>query len=124
MSCHGSGNSTPKTPNPVVVITPPPHKLKDLPKPVDTLSHVSAQDDIEMAEVSLGEVPTTISPIAVGPRSRSVTMPADVGQLWEKANKALEELLATKSSIEAQAEGSLGTGYGASLEGLWDSWVH
>ena len=34
-------------------------------------------------------------------RSRSITSPADVAELWEKANKALEELLATKSSIDA-----------------------
>ena len=38
MSGHGSGNSTQKRPNPVVVLTPPPHRLKDLPKPVDTSS--------------------------------------------------------------------------------------
>ena len=100
-SGHGSGNSTPKRPNPVVIITPPPHKLKDLPKPVDASAQVNAPDDVEMAEASLGEVPTTISPIAVTPRSRSITPPADVGQLLEKANKALEELLATKSSIDA-----------------------
>ena len=31
MSHHGSGNSTPKRPNPVVILTPQPHKLKDLP---------------------------------------------------------------------------------------------
>ena len=80
-SGHGSGNSTQKRQNPVVILTPPPHKLKDLPKLVDTSSQVSTQDDIEMAEASLGEVPTTISPIAVAPRSRSITPPADVGQL-------------------------------------------
>ena len=79
-SGHGSGNSTPKRPNPVVVLTPPPHKLKDLLKPVDASSQVSAQDDIEMAEASL-EVPTTVSSIAAAPRSRSITLPADVGQL-------------------------------------------
>ena len=103
-SGHGSGNSTPKRPNPVVILTPPPHKLKDLPKPVDTLSQVSAQDDVDMVEASLGEVPTTISPIATAPRSRSVTLPADMGLLWEKANKALEELLTTKSSIDAHRQ--------------------
>ena len=85
----------------MVVLTPPSHKQKDLPKLVDTLSQVSTQDDIEMAEASLGKAPTTISPIAVAPRSRSITLPADAGQLQEKANKALEELLATKSSIDA-----------------------
>ena len=99
-SGQGSGNSTPKRPNPVVVLTPPPHKLKDPPKPVDTSCQVSTLDDVEMAETSLGEVPTTISPIAVAPRSRSITPPTDAGQLGEKANRALEELLATKSSID------------------------
>ena len=79
-SGHGSGNLTLKGPNPVVVLTPPPHKLKDLPKLVDTLSQVSTQDDIKMVEASL-EVPITISPIATAPRSRSITPPADVGQL-------------------------------------------
>ena len=81
MSGHGSGNSTPKGPNPVVILTPPPHKLKDLPKLMDTSSQVSTPDDVEMAEASLGGVPTTISPIAATPRPRSVTPPADVGQL-------------------------------------------
>ena len=80
-SGHGSENSTPKRPNPVVVLTPPPHKLRDLPRPVDTLSQVSTSDDVKMAEASLEEVPTTVSPIAVIPRSRSITPPADVGQL-------------------------------------------
>ena len=100
MSGHGSGNSTPKRPNPVVVLTPPPHKPKELPKPVNTSSQVSAQDDVEVAEALLGEVPATISPIAAAPRSSSITPPTYVGQLQEKANKALEELSATKSSIE------------------------
>ena len=79
-SSHGSRNSTPKRPNPVAILTPPPHKLKDFPKPVDTSSQVSAEDDVKMAEATL-EVATTISPIAVAPRSRSITLPADVGQL-------------------------------------------
>ena len=34
-------------------------------------------------------------------RSRNITPPVDVAELWENANKALEELLATKSSIDA-----------------------
>ena len=95
------GNSTPKRPNPVVILTPPPHKLRDLSRLVDTSSQVSTPDDIEMAEASLEEVPTTISPITMTPGSRSSTPPADASQLQEKANKALEELLATKSSIDA-----------------------
>ena len=83
-----------------MVHTPPPHKTKDLPKPVDTSSQVSALDDAKMVGASLEGVPTTISPIAATPRSRSVTPPTDAAELQEKANKALEELLATKSSID------------------------
>ena len=100
-SGHGSGNSTPRRPNPVVVLTPPPHKLKELPQPVDTSSQVSALDDAEMAEASLEGVPTTISPIAATTRSRSITPPADAAELWANANEALEELLVTKESIDA-----------------------
>ena len=46
----------------------PPHKQKELPKPVDTSSQVSTLDDAEMVEVSLDGVPTTISPIAMTTR--------------------------------------------------------
>ena len=88
----------------MVMLTPPLHKLKELPKLVDTSSQVSTLDDVEMAEASLEGVPTTISPIAVATRSRSITPPTDVAELWENANKALEELLATKSSIDAHRQ--------------------
>ena len=78
---------------------------RDLPKLVDTSSQVSAPWMMSTwQKPPLGGVPTTISPIAVTPRSRSITPPADVGQLQEKANKALEELQATKSSIEAHRQ--------------------
>ena len=81
ISGHGSGNSTPKRPNPVAILTLPPHKLKELPKLVDTSSQVGALDDVEMVEASLDGVPTTISPIAVTTRSRSITPPTDVAEL-------------------------------------------
>ena len=71
-SVHASGNSTPKRPNPVVILTPPPHKLRDHSRPVDTSSQVSAPDDTELAEmveVSLEEIPSptaeTLDPAAV-----------------------------------------------------------
>ena len=100
-SGHGSGNSTPRRLNPVVILTPPPHELKELPKLVDTSSQVSSLGDVEMAEASLEGIPTTISPIAVTTRSRSIIPPTDAAELQENANKTLEELLATKSSIDA-----------------------
>ena len=104
MSGHGSGKSTPRRPNPVVVLTPPPHKLKELPQPVDTSSQVGTLDDAKMADALLEGVPTTISPIAMTTRSRSITPPTDATELWENANKALEELLATKASIDAHRQ--------------------
>ena len=70
MSGHGSKNLTLKSPKPVVILTPPPHKPKELLQPVDTSSQVSA----EMAEASLEGIHTSISPIAVTSRSGSVTL--------------------------------------------------
>ena len=81
MSGHVSGTLTPKRPNPMVILTPPPHKLRDLPRLVDTSSQVSTPDNVEMLEASLEEVPTTISPIANTPGSRSGTPPTDASHL-------------------------------------------
>ena len=73
------------------MLTPSPHKPKELPKLVDTSSQVSTLDDVEMAEASLEGVPTK----AVTTGSKSITPPEDAAELWENAKKALEELLAT-----------------------------
>ena len=73
-----------------------PQKSNELLQPVDTSSQASA----EMAEASLEGIPTSISPIAVASRPRSITPPADTMELWENANKALKELLTTKASID------------------------
>ena len=100
-SGHRSGNLTPRRLNLVVVLTPSPHNPMELPQLVDTSSQVSTLDDAEMVEASLEGVPTTISPIAMSTRSRSISAHADAAELWENANKALEELLATKASIDA-----------------------
>ena len=88
----------------MVILTPPPHKPKELPRLVDTSSQVSTLDHAEMAEASLEGIPTTISPIAMTTRSRSITPPTDAAELWENANKALEELLTTKASIDANRQ--------------------
>ena len=81
MSGHVSGNSTPKRPNPMVVLTPPPYKLREISGPVDTSSQVSTPDDAEMAEASLEEIPTTFSPIAKTPGPSSGTPPTDANHL-------------------------------------------
>ena len=97
MPGHGSKNLTLRRPNPVIALMPPPHKPKELLQLVDTSSQPSA----EMVEASLEGIPTSISPIAMTSRSRSITPPADTMELWENANKALKELLTTKASIDA-----------------------
>ena len=104
MSGHVPGNSAPKRPNPVVVFTTLPPKLRNLSEPVDTSSQVSTPDDAEMVEASLEDFPTTISPIAETLRPSNGAPPADARHLREKANKALQELLATKSSIKAHRQ--------------------
>ena len=81
----------------MVVPMPPPQKSEELLQSVDTSSQVSA----EVAEASLEEIPTNISPIAVASRARSITPPVDAMELWANANKALEDLLSTKASIDA-----------------------
>ena len=98
------GTQPPKKPNPMVVLTPPPHKLRDLSGLVDTSSQVSTPDDAEMAEASLEEIPTATSPTAETPGPSGGTPPADVSHLQEKANKAQGELLATKASIDAHQQ--------------------
>ena len=50
-----SENSTPKRLNPVVVLTPPPHKPKELLQLVDTSSQASAQEEAEVGLVWEGE---------------------------------------------------------------------
>ena len=104
MSGHVSGNSTPKRPNPMVILKPPPHELRDPSGPVDTSSQVSAPDKAEMAEASLEEIPTATSPTAKTPKPSGGAPPTDVGHLQEKANKALGELLTTKSSINTHQQ--------------------
>ena len=85
----------------MVILTPPPHKLRDLSRPVDTSSQVRTPDDAEMVEAFLEKISTIISPIAKTPEPSSGNPPTDASHLQEKANKALEELLTTKSSINA-----------------------
>ena len=81
-----SENMTLRRPNPVVLLMPPPQKSKQLLQPVDT----SSQASTEMAEASLEEIPTSISPITMASRPKSVTPPVDPMELWGNANKALE----------------------------------
>ena len=98
---HASGSFTPKRWEPVVLITPLPTKPEDFPKPVDTSSQVSAPDNAEMEDTSLEEIPAPSHSTAeaLGPNG-DAPLP-DVAHLWEEANRALGDLLAVKSSINA-----------------------
>ena len=84
----------------MVIPTPPPQKSEELLQPVDTASQASA----EVVEASLEGILTSISPIAAASRTRSVTPPVDAMELWENANKALQDLLTTKASIDTHRQ--------------------
>ena len=64
---------------------------------VDTSSQVS----IKEAEASLEDIPAGISPIAAVSRTGSVSPPEDIMVLQTSANKAFNDLLTTKASIDA-----------------------
>ena len=99
MSGHASGNSTLKRLDPMVLLTPTPARLGDFPRPVDTSSQVSTPDDAEMGDASWRKFP--LPPLhSWDTRPSGCTPLTDAGHLWEEANKALGELLATKSSID------------------------
>ena len=85
----------------MVLIMPLPTKPEEFPQPVDTSFQVSTPDDAEMEDTSLEEIPAPSPPTmeALGPSSDAPS--SDVAHLWEEANKALEDLLAIKSSIDS-----------------------
>ena len=99
----------------MVLVTPLPTKPEDFPWPMDTSSQVRAPDDAEMEDASLEEIPTASSPTVETPGPSGGTPPSDAAHLWKEANKALGELLVSKSSIDAlSAEISLGAWHGSS----------
>ena len=57
-----SERSALRRPNPVVILTPPPHKPEELLQLVDTSSQASAQEEAKMVEASLEGVHTTSLP--------------------------------------------------------------
>ena len=96
-SCR-SEHSSPRRPTPVVVLMTPPQKPDGPLWLVDT----SSQASIEEAEASLEDIPFSISPIAAISRTKSGTSLVDVVELWANANKAFDDLLNTKVSIDAR----------------------
>ena len=63
--------------------------------------NTSSQASIDEGEASLEDIPTNISPIAAISGSRIISPLADLTELQTNANKALDELLSTKGSIDA-----------------------
>ena len=100
MSSCRSEHSSPRRCTPVVVPMTLPWKPEGPLWPVDTSSQASAK----AAEASLEDIPMSISPIAAIFRTRSITPPVDVMELRANANKALEDLLTTKTSIDAHRQ--------------------
>ena len=74
----------------------PPQNSEELLQPVDT----SSQARTEVADASLEWIPPA-SPIAAASRAGGMTSLVDAMELWANANKALEDLLTTKASIDA-----------------------
>ena len=79
-----------------------PLKPEDPAKLVDTSSQVSTPKDAEMDNPMLEEIHAFLPPLVEtsGPSGEAPSV--DVAQLQEEANKALDHLLATRSSLDAR----------------------
>ena len=81
----------------MVVLTTPPQKPEGQLWPND----ISFQVSIKKSEASLQDIPASTSPIAAVSRTGSISPPEDIIELQTSANKALDDLLSTKASIDA-----------------------
>ena len=95
-SCE-SKHSSPRRLTPAVVLMTLPQKPEGQLQPVDT----SSQASIEEVEASLEDIPASISSIGAVSRTRSISPLEDIMELQTSANKALDDLLTTKASIDA-----------------------
>ena len=66
--------------------------------------NTSFQASIKEVEASLEDIPPNISPIAAISRSGSVSPSMDLAELQTNANRALNDLLNTKGSIDARRQ--------------------
>ena len=97
-----SGSSTPKRPGSLALVVVLLLKPGDPAKLVDTSSQVSAPEDAEMDDPKLEEIHVSLPPLVEtsGPSWKNPSV--DVAQLQEEVNKALDHLLATRSSLDAR----------------------
>ena len=98
-SC-GSQQSSPRRPTTAVVLMSPPQKPEGLLLPANT----SSQASIDEEGASLEDILTNISHIAAISGSNSTCTLMDLAELQTNANKALNDLLSTKGSIDARRQ--------------------
>ena len=78
----------------------PPWKPEGPLQAVNTSSQVSVKE----AEASLEDIPTNISPISAISRTGSINPLMDLAELQTNANRALDDLLNTKGSIDVRRQ--------------------
>ena len=76
--------------------------LPQRPEGLLLLADTSSQTSIDKGEASLEDIPTNISPITAISGSDSTSTLMDLAELQANANKALNDLLNTKGSIDAR----------------------
>ena len=94
--------STPKRPGSLALATLLPLKLEDSTRLVDTSLQVSAPEDMEMDKPTLEEIHISPPPVVNTLRPSGEAPSVNVAQLQEEANKALDYLLAARSSLDAR----------------------
>ena len=98
-SCESEQSSLEKITT-AAVTTSPPQKSEVTVSPVDT----SSQASIEEAEGSLEDIPANISPIAAVYSSRSVSTLVDPSELQANANRAIDNMLHLKRSLDVKRQ--------------------
>ena len=98
-SCESKQSSLEKITT-VAVTTSPPRKPEVTVPPVNT----SSQASIEELECSLEDIPANISPIAAVYSSRSVSPLVDLSELQANANRAIDNMLHVKRSLDVKRQ--------------------
>ena len=97
---HKSKQSSLKKITEAVATTSPPQKSEVTVPPVDT----SSQASMEEAEGSLEGIPANISPVAAIYSSRSANPPVDPSELQANANRAIDNMLHLKRSLDIKRQ--------------------
>ena len=100
MSSCESKHSSPRRPTTAAVLMTPHQKPEGPLQAVDN----SSQASVKEAEASLEDIPTNISPNAAISRSGSIIPPVGLAELQTNANRALNDLLSTKGSIDIRRQ--------------------